>query len=193
MSRFDSDSLVKRLGMLSVGHSIAFGACCCERLLPNYERFSTEYNWGNPEVLRAALNEIWSSLETGVHLQPDRMDSVEAECNKVIPDTEEFGTASASAALSAGAAVIEALECCSGTGEPARAAEAGRLATDAIYMRLLEESLARGDSTPESKIWEHPQMVPEIEKQEDVITDLRTKETLDPSFVWKLRSRSAFT
>ena len=44
-------------------HRLAFAAACCERLLPTYNAFSRRENWGNPSLLRKALDEVWKVLQ----------------------------------------------------------------------------------------------------------------------------------
>jgi hypothetical protein len=56
------DSLKKELEGISPLHRVAFAASLCERVLPNYSAFSREEGWGDPSVLRAALDEVWQIL-----------------------------------------------------------------------------------------------------------------------------------
>ncbi|MBC6423541.1 MAG: DUF416 family protein [Hormoscilla sp. SP5CHS1] len=44
-------------------HRLAFAAACCERLLPTYNAFCRRENWGNPALLRKALDEVWQVLQ----------------------------------------------------------------------------------------------------------------------------------
>lgn len=59
---YEFDALEKELEGLPPLHRVAFAASCCERLLPNYNAFYFLENWGDPSVLRTALNEVWQIL-----------------------------------------------------------------------------------------------------------------------------------
>jgi uncharacterized protein len=44
---FNERTLYKKIDGLSLLHKIAFGASCCERLLPNYKLFVDNEGWGD--------------------------------------------------------------------------------------------------------------------------------------------------
>ena len=59
---FDLDTLEKELKKLPHLHRVAFATSICERMLPIYNAFCRMENWGDPSVLRKALDEIWQIL-----------------------------------------------------------------------------------------------------------------------------------
>ncbi|MFB2919332.1 MULTISPECIES: DUF416 family protein [Aerosakkonema] len=59
----DLEALEKELEGLPPLHRVAFAASICERLLPNYDVFYREEAWGDPSILRTALDEVWQILQ----------------------------------------------------------------------------------------------------------------------------------
>jgi hypothetical protein len=60
---FEFDILEKELSELPQFHQVAFVASCCERMLPNYNAFCHIYDWGDPNLARTALDEVWQMLQ----------------------------------------------------------------------------------------------------------------------------------
>lgn len=92
MHFFEFESLERELAQLPPLHRVAFAAACCERLLPNYDAFCRMYDWGNPEVPRAALNEVWEIL-AGKPVAPSTVLQLREYCSRedVFPDSLELG------------------------------------------------------------------------------------------------------
>ena len=88
---YDFDSLEKELEKLSPLHRIAFTASGCERLLPNYNAFSREENWGDPSILRKALDEVWQILR-GKPIDVEALSQLIIDCysDDMVPHSEDF-------------------------------------------------------------------------------------------------------
>ena len=186
---FDMDDLERQLKVLSVKHRIAFAASCCERLLPNYRAFSRMENWGKPEVLSLAVDEIWNSILT-LSLSQSRLKELKTECDKVIPDTEDFSTIYTSAALDAGTAVTTTLDCYL-TGEPRLAAEVASIARDTVDMFVQDHNnMNYSDPGFEQQILNNPLMVAELEKQRSDLTELLRTSELSAEFLTGIRASS---
>src|SRR5688572_8402346 len=98
------------LGELSNRKQVAFGASCCERLLPNYYAFSVIERSGDFPKLRSILDRVWKGLV-------DESASGELHCLswdeliQLAPDTEDFSslfTSLAGDAVSAVASTVRA-------------------------------------------------------------------------------------
>lgn len=88
---------------------IEFGLWICNRLLPEYQKFYDQNNWGDPDKLKEAIEfcEISNSnIITDQNILSDLIEQVEA----IIPNTEDFGDYSGSYALNSSASVLELLE-----------------------------------------------------------------------------------
>src|SRR5437660_3437332 len=94
---------------LDPSRRIAFAALCAEILLPNYRLFAKQANWGKPEVLQRAVDNVWRYFDEP-RPSPETIEDSVRECEETAPDTEQFGMPSASAALDAVTATTEALE-----------------------------------------------------------------------------------
>ncbi|MGN7916888.1 DUF416 family protein [Lysobacter sp. 22409] len=87
---------------------IAFMATCCERMVPNFYRFHVETGFGDPSILRDALDKIWLWIRDGA-LPGNRADLI-SFCDGLAPDTEKFSSEFTSAALDAANALAITLE-----------------------------------------------------------------------------------
>jgi uncharacterized protein YjaG (DUF416 family) len=65
MEHFDEDALRDRLVALPPWKRVAFALLCCERMVPNFERFSASAGHCDGAVLRAGLHVGWHWLATG--------------------------------------------------------------------------------------------------------------------------------
>jgi len=100
------DIVEKEASTLSHKEKVALCLICCSRLSPLYSKFSAVECWGDESVLsqsRQAANG-WlcgASVDVG---------ALSKQLSKVIPDTEDFGSALGSFALNAGVAHEHLLE-----------------------------------------------------------------------------------
>ena len=171
--------LSEKLQRLTVPQQIAFSASCSERLFPNYQAFFKEENWGDPDVMRVALDTVWDNLEEGVVPSKGLSELIE-ECDSVTPDTEDFETPLVSSALDAGTAIVGTLELCK-DGDWNHAFEAAGFARDTVYLALSAQGLDDVDMV------QHPWMKRELEKQEEDLTVLASSPTLSTALVLQLR------
>lgn len=101
--------LPARLAELPRRAQIAYGASCCSRMIPNYEAFSAEVVWGDPQALHRAMGLAWVAAIQNKTPAADLDEMVE----KVVansPDTENFRSLLTSAALDAAVAASELLQ-----------------------------------------------------------------------------------
>lgn len=187
---FDIDVLKQRLETLSAKQRIAFAASCCERLLPNYYAFAAMEKWGNAALLRKALDEVWGLLKGRIPSR-DRVEQLIAECERVIPDTEDFCSASVSAALDAGVCIIETLHCCL-DGDAEHAVTVASQARDTVHMYVqARDDVSYSDPEWEQRIFNDPLMIEELEKQEQDLKDIESTCELTAEFLDRLRESSS--
>ena len=190
----DEAQLEEELLPLAFEHRVAFAACCCERLLPNYRAFSLMEGWGDYLFLRGALDEVWSWL-AGERLSESNVRGAAERCAELAPDTEEFASLFVSAAGDAAAAVAYTLECCL-DGEAARAATVGRLAAESVYMYLLTVNDPLTDAHASDPAFEQamesaPLMRAEVGKQRADLDRLKSLRVLNSETLRGLRESSA--
>lgn len=190
---FDEKGLKKRLAALPAPHRAAFAAACCERMLPNYEAFVALERWGDPNVLRGALDRVWQSLEGRPLGRAQAADLFEA-CVSVGPDTEDFTSLFVGAAGNAAASVAYTLQCAL-DGDPTQATLAGRLAVESVFAYLArvndpETGVHADDPTFDEQLWRYPLMAAELRKQEGDLLTLSRAAALTPALLEELRRSS---
>jgi uncharacterized protein YjaG (DUF416 family) len=108
---------------------------CGERMLPNYRRFSSETGFGEPIVLREALDTGWIWIESDA--TPSYVAALRDACERQAPDTERFHSLYTSAALDAAnvaAFVLDALS----QPERTRPCEVAQLGRDTVDLFVQE-------------------------------------------------------
>ncbi len=160
-----------KLTSLDQKGQIAFGAACCERMIPNYSAFSQECEWGDVTILRNALDQIWSHIEEKTLLE-EKIETLSNLCVKCAPDLDDFRS------LLAGHAQNAALSICAVfdyllTKESERIAQVSAFSVDTVDSHVQEiESMSPSDSDFEKKIRNHPLMEAEINWQFSALTYL---------------------
>lgn len=150
--------------------------------------------WGNPALLRHALNKVWEFLAGGL-LEEEHIRELVKSIEAVTPDSEDFMTLFTGPAQNAAAAVIYTLECCL-DGNPERAAMVGRVATDTIDSYLYgvsDPDTGYHTSDPQFDAWveKSPLMSAELQKQRLDIHFLKSSPILDKEALHRLRHSSS--
>jgi uncharacterized protein YjaG (DUF416 family) len=188
--RFHPEELLRELRALSKWHRLAFAAASAERLLPNYVAFARAARWGSADTLREALDYVWLVIERQ-RMDADEVQRLIARVETVTPDTEAFRTPFTSAALDAAGAVIETLHCVL-DADPQRALIVATLARDTVDMFIQERDrldLTR-DRDFEQRIANDPLMRDELDRQHELLTELREQSALTQFFVRRLQSKA---
>lgn len=163
MERFDEKELAETLAKLPHWKKIAFAAACCERMIPNYGKFSAETGFGDVSVIRSAIDLAWKWVETG--RQPSQLEILRNACDEQAPDTTELRSNFVSSALdaaNAAAILLEAIAC----DDEARPVEVASLARDTVDL-LIQFSLDHDPNSPafEGAILRHELMQRELRQQ----------------------------
>lgn len=163
-----------KLQLLSHSKHLAFGASCCERSIPNYRAFSREEHWGDPQILKQALDLVWRHVasENPAELKLALQLNLKA-LEAVTPDTENFKSPLTSAALDAASSIAEALACAL-DGTLDHVLTISSLSRDTIDLYLQRKNdVNYADPEFESNIAHDPLMFAELAKQQ---LDLHTLE-----------------
>jgi uncharacterized protein YjaG (DUF416 family) len=170
METFDEDRLRQSLARLDPWKRMAFMTLCCERMVPNYDRFTADSGFGDSLVLRRGIDAAWSWLES--NRVPDDFESVRARVEQQAPDTAGFSSPFTSAALDAANAVASVLDAIS-EPEGADAIEVASLARDTVDLYVQEiENLDPNDRGLEEAIRRHPLMQAELRRQREDLAHL---------------------
>jgi uncharacterized protein len=181
----EPSDLSARLAALPPLKRLAFLLSCAERMYPNYLEFHRRHGWGRPEVIRRALDLVWSSLE-GKDVGDD-IPAVQQQCEEVMPDTEDFDTIYVSSALDA-AVVASILLSLLQDQDVGKVLEGLSLARDTVDMYVQElEGMDPGDPNLEDRIARHPLMKQETRRWLEALDLLERTVLSQPSGMAELK------
>ena len=185
---FNSLVLADRLTRLDDLQQLAFGAACCERLLPNYLAFQKESGWGNVGPIRDALNLVWLYLRGQQSTSQQEINNLIVSCEAAAPDSEIYETLFVTSAQDACFAICSLLDYLVKT-DPDKIVQVARYATDSVDLYVQEiENMLPNDPELEQRILNHPLMQRELMKQEKDISFIESTNILNASFIEQLRS-----
>jgi len=172
MGPFNEKALLKAIKGVPWKAQLAFALSCAERLYPNYLAFVKQQSWGEPSVLRAALDLGWSVLEGHASDLSD-LKSLGDAVQRAEPETEDFDTILVSSALDAAASaglVLQFLK-----DRNARVVvEIATLCRDTVDMFVQDvEGLTPSQPNFEEKILKHDLMQRELQRQHADLEELR--------------------
>jgi uncharacterized protein len=191
---FDREVLKNELAALPQRCLIAFGASCCERMLPLHEAFCRLENWGNHSVLRSTLDSVWGHLASAKSQLGDYRKCISL-CKAQCPSTEDFGNAYVEGAIDAATSMTCLLESFR-QKEVKRTACIGELAYHTVYVYLAvvndpETELHEGKPELYKQIMSMPLSLAELQKQQDDLLLLKATPSLDSAALDALRKSSS--
>jgi uncharacterized protein YjaG (DUF416 family) len=177
MEMFEKDKVARCLANVPSWKRLAFMALVCERMIPNFERFSAETAFGDPRVLRHALDAAWTFIRTAT--VENNLEELKLACEKQAPDTEQFGSVFTSSALDAANAISTLLDAIS-DDTVELAVDVAELARDTVDMFVQRtEAPDPASVSLEHAILAHPLMQRELAHQrQDLSTVLRWPESV---------------
>jgi len=174
---FDKNQLEPLVGKMSRGQKLLFMLSCCERLFPNYSFFQKKHNWGEPETLRMILDYLWESFKGGCDI--DTVKELTEQCNRIVPDSEDFDTIDVSSAMDAGCSVLSVLSFLLSESIE-RILDVAVLSYDTVDMYVQElEKMSPNDPGLERKIFEHRFVQQELKRQREDVEFLLNKDMTD--------------
>lgn len=177
MEIFDENKLFEEASQLVGWGQIAFMACCCERMLPNYSYFLDDAKFGDLRPLRDVLNAVWLWVKTD-RLPEDIAALVEA-CDRQAPDTAKFKSIYTSAALDAATAIAITSESLAAPSSRS-AVEVASLARDTVDLFIQErDALDPNDPELESLIVQSDLMQIELQAQRTSLEALKALQHSD--------------
>ena len=186
---FNDKRTLEVLSKMQAHQQIAFGAACCERMLPNYETFMREANWGDVGPLRRALDTAWDACE-GTHPQEVQLRDLLSKCEQSAPDSEEFTSLHTASAQDAAFSVCALLDFLL-AGDVDRILSVPRFSTDSVDLIVQEqEEMDPRDPLREQKILEHPLMQQELVRQRRDLGEVLSISPGDRVALLSLRTRA---
>jgi uncharacterized protein len=182
---FEIDTLRQMLRQMPRLHRVAFCAATCERLLPNYETFAQEEEWGNSQLLRRALDTVWRCA-LGSQVSERETSDLANECYAAAPEPGDFTSDFVSAALDAANAIAASLLACS-DGNLDRCIEVATCARDTVDMYIqIRDGLKQDDPDFDSRIRGGALMQRELERESAQLNMLRGSAAVDDNLVKRL-------
>lgn len=171
---------VGKLKELDFIRQLTFAYLTCERLYPNYVYFSDNYGFGSPDVLRDAIDYLFSNLFDNKSDVP-KIYALIKNVDKNTPEPGNFDTGLASAALDACGVVYESLNFLIDK-QLSRLETISTMATDTVDMFIqdIENLDFNSDKNFQQKIENHPLMKKEIAIQFGIITFLSNSTSIKP-------------
>lgn len=186
---FSEKRTLEALCKLERYQQLAFGASCCERMLPNYERFAREVGWRDARPLRSALDAAWDAC-TSQRLPEAGLRELLSQCEDCAPDSESFTSLYTSSAQDAVFAICSLLDFLI-DGDVSRVVSIPRFSTDSADLIVQErEAMDPRDPLRESKILEHPLMQQELARQRRDLEDASRIPRDDRAALLALRARA---
>jgi uncharacterized protein YjaG (DUF416 family) len=176
------------LEQLGGEHRIVFAASCCERLLPAYETFSNEDGWGDPGVLRRAVDAVWAAVRNS-RLDEDEVRRLRGELEDQVPDLDDpFTSVFAAPAQNAAIAVVHCVEC----GRSGSVEHAGQVADFSIdaFEAYVDQAEGEGSVYDEERVTSSPVYTEEVSDRQRDLGTLGEHAELDSAVVEQIRARS---
>jgi uncharacterized protein YjaG (DUF416 family) len=170
MESFDEVRLRQGLIGFEPWKRVVFMLLCCQRMVPNYEKFSADTGFGEPSQLWRGLRMAWTWIES--ELVPPDLKELRASVERQAPDTEgDFPSQFTSAALDAASAVayvLDAVEAPTDSATLELAIVVARLARDTVDLYVFHST----GLDSKDAIDNHPLMQAELRRQREDIDRL---------------------
>ena len=180
------DDLEQQLVIFSPIQQLAFGAICSERHFPEYLRFSTEQHWGNPDVLKRAIDVAWAVAAGEGEFDREQAQVLLAQCVDATPDSDDFPNVMSDYAQDAAIMVCHLVQFL-GERSPRSLVLLASRARDLIDAKIqFDNKLNPADPELEMKIATDQAMVSEINIQREFLKAIAS--TKDPHELALLRN-----
>lgn len=184
---FDATLLKGRLARLGEKQLLAFGAICCERLLPNYVAFQQDSGFGNVVPMRKGLDLVWAFLGGGA-ISSDEICEAVVACESVAPSSEESNSLFVTAAQDACFAVCSLLDFLQENNLD-KIVQVAAYATDSVDLYVQEiEGITPNDPLLEDRILTHSLMQRELRQQDVDLQAVEKIQSVTHEFLSELKS-----
>lgn len=168
--------LLTRLGRRE---RVLFLAACAGRQFGNYAQFHLETGWGIPQALCDGLQALWKYSDS---VDIANLGGIRRAIEIVTPDTEDFESVYASAALNAAVSLLESLDYCVDS-DVFHCLQVACLCRDSIYMFVQHREKYDYSDADETKIYADPLMMRELQAQRSDIDLIRSLSNSSSSIV----------
>lgn len=183
---FNAHALKERLINLENKGQLAFGAVCCERLLPNYLAFQKDTGWGDINLVREALDCVWASISGNLR-SPQEIRNISASCEAAAPSSDDFQSLYVTSAQDVCFAVCGLLDYLL-ENDVDKIVQVATYAIDSVDLYVQEiENMVPNDPRLEQKILSHSLMQRELMQQEENLKAIEQARHLNQEFLDRLK------
>ena len=188
LNAFSERSLKRDLESLNTVKQAAFGASCCDRLLPNYRLYQADESTGSIIPLLAATSRIWDWIQ-GAPVTRKEIKALSDDCMRVAPDIDESKSVYSVYALFSCGAICAVLDFIKSQRVSSIVIAAGNV-TDSIdnFVQVIEK-MAKDSDQREQLILSHPLMQKELRSQRDSLEYLKNQNIFDSKEIKIFRSK----
>jgi uncharacterized protein YjaG (DUF416 family) len=184
--RFDRDGVRESLSVLAPWQRVGFAAGCVEVLLPAYLRFSELEEVGDPVLVRAAMDAVWSGLESADRSVPDG-DLPSPDSIRALLPAEDDWNEWAPQAEDAVAALVYLLQLVRDDDVELAVYAAERAYAAADEFEARSQELAVLDAQDRQMLSESPSVQTELRRQVESLAALRNPQ-VGPAEIARLRA-----
>ena len=162
-----------KLKELDFSKQLTFAYLTCERVFPNYVYFFNNYNFGNPVILREAIDFIYHSIFQDSDIDKQKVEYFLTMIFKNTPNTNDFATFYATIAMYSGGVIYESINLLKKTDADKILTDIATMSTDAIDCFIqIRDDMDYDDEGFEEKILNDTIMQTEITLQKGIISYL---------------------
>jgi uncharacterized protein YjaG (DUF416 family) len=172
---------INLLNQFDIRRQLTFAYLACERVYPNYVYFSENYNFGNSEILREAIDYIYETIFNISNTDNKKIDNYLEEIHQNTPHTNNFTTFYATIAMYSGGVIYESINLLKKTPNSLILTDISTMITDAIDCFIQErDDMDYADPFFEEKIQNDTLMKNEISIQKGIVNYLLKIKNVEP-------------
>ncbi|WP_194756109.1 YjaG family protein [Aliidiomarina indica] len=176
----------QRIRALELPHQGVLAAYLCERMLPNYRYFHELTEFGDPAVLRGALDAVWEKLAVNKGTDWQRWQEKLEEITPTEQEYDVLGVFPAIAACTGLSSLLQGIE----EKDGASLLDVSKISQGAVshYLELGEFSDIEDAGMRAKAIAEHPLSLYEIDIQQAMLTFLEETSHIDKALIREVRA-----
>jgi len=182
---------------MNFNKQLVFAYLTCERFFPNCVYFSGNFSFGNPNILREAIDLVYNSIFQEASFDKQNIEQYLQIIYQNIPNTNDFSTFYATIAMYSGGIIYESVNLLKKTEIEKKLTDIVTMSTDAIDCFIqVRDDMDFEDESFEEKILNHPLMQTERFLQNGIISYLNKIDTItlsDVNTLLQLQEKSAIT
>ena len=177
----------KRLKLLPNDNKVLFSALTCEKLLLNYNYFSSLENWGDKSILDDPMVLYYEFIKNNI-IDEIELERISRLIEDIAPDTEDFNSPLVSYALDACCAFEDTINFLK-TFDYHYVLNVSSYARDTVDMFIQEiENLDPNDIFLDKKIHQNKYYQNEFNRQKNILNYLSNITEITPNVITELRS-----